>query len=72
MYRPEFNSNRLNIIKKLNNIIYSQEAKSELTDNEFKAIVTARNFIKAYFDNAEHEVKKMTNAKAVDEMENKT
>ena len=58
MYRPEFNSNRLNIIKKLNNIIYSQEAKSELTDNEFKAIVTARNFIKVYFDIAECEVKK--------------
>lgn len=58
MYRPEFNSNRLKIIKKLNTIIWSNEAKSELTDNEFKAIVTARNFIKAYYDNAAHEVKK--------------
>ena len=52
MYRPEFNSNRLDIIKKLNDIIYSVEAKSELTDNEFKGILTARNYIKACYDNA--------------------
>lgn len=55
MYRPEFNTNRLNIIIKLNNIITSTEAKSELTNDEFKAIVTARNFIKAYFALAEQE-----------------
>lgn len=58
MYRPEFNSNRLKVIERLNNIIHSKEAKSELTDNEYKAILTARNFIKAFYDNAEHEVKK--------------
>ena len=55
MYRPEFNTNRLVILTKLNRIIWSTAAKSELTDNELKAIVTARNLIKAYYDNAEHE-----------------
>lgn len=55
MYRPEFNQNRLLIIEKLNEIIWSDKAKSELTDNEFKAIITARNFIKVYYDIAEHE-----------------
>lgn len=58
MYWPEFNSNRLSIIKKLNEIIFSLEGeKRDLTDNEFRAILTARNFIKAYYDNAEHELK---------------
>lgn len=58
MYRSEFNLNRLVIIEKLNEIINSKEARCKLTDSEYKAIMTARNFIKAYYDNAAHEVKK--------------
>lgn len=65
MYRPEFNANRLVIIQKLNEIIRLQAVKRELTDNEYRAILTARNFIKAYYDKAEHEVKKMTNEEAI-------